>query len=210
MDRRCGAPGGCAPVRSGRPRHAGARCAPSRRSCARPRSCGRWRRRPIVRSMQPRRVRSTELAARRLAGEPVARIVGTKEFWGLPLRLSPGNPRAAAGDRNRGRGGARRARPRRPAHAGAAYRRPRHRLGRAPAGAAVRASQRLLHRHRRERGRAYDRPRQCGAARLRRARGVCCLRFRRGAGRRLRSRRFQSALRPQRRYRGIAARGPRA
>lgn len=29
------------------------------------------------------------LARRRLAGEPVARIVGTKEFWGLPLLLSP-------------------------------------------------------------------------------------------------------------------------
>jgi release factor glutamine methyltransferase len=28
-------------------------------------------------------------AARRLAGEPVARIVGWKEFWGLPLRLGP-------------------------------------------------------------------------------------------------------------------------
>jgi release factor glutamine methyltransferase len=27
-------------------------------------------------------------AQRRLAGEPVARILGTKEFWGLPLRLS--------------------------------------------------------------------------------------------------------------------------
>jgi release factor glutamine methyltransferase len=27
-------------------------------------------------------------ARRRLAGEPVARIVGRKEFWGLPLRLS--------------------------------------------------------------------------------------------------------------------------
>ena len=26
--------------------------------------------------------------ARRLAGEPIARIVGMKEFWGLPLRLS--------------------------------------------------------------------------------------------------------------------------
>jgi release factor glutamine methyltransferase len=30
-----------------------------------------------------------EYAQRRLAGEPVARIVGTKEFWGLPLKLSP-------------------------------------------------------------------------------------------------------------------------
>jgi release factor glutamine methyltransferase len=29
------------------------------------------------------------LAARRLAGEPVARIVGWKEFWGLPFRLGP-------------------------------------------------------------------------------------------------------------------------
>jgi len=28
-------------------------------------------------------------AYRRLAGEPVARILGTKEFWGLPLKLSP-------------------------------------------------------------------------------------------------------------------------
>jgi release factor glutamine methyltransferase len=26
---------------------------------------------------------------RRIAGEPVARIIGFKEFWGLPLRLSP-------------------------------------------------------------------------------------------------------------------------
>ncbi|MGE3150750.1 MAG: class I SAM-dependent methyltransferase, partial [Pseudorhodoplanes sp.] len=31
----------------------------------------------------------TALARRRLAREPVARIVGVKEFWGLPLRLSP-------------------------------------------------------------------------------------------------------------------------
>jgi release factor glutamine methyltransferase len=29
------------------------------------------------------------LAARRLAGEPVARIVGLKEFWGLPFAVSP-------------------------------------------------------------------------------------------------------------------------
>jgi release factor glutamine methyltransferase len=30
-----------------------------------------------------------ELAARRLGGEPVARITGVKEFWGLPLRVTP-------------------------------------------------------------------------------------------------------------------------
>jgi release factor glutamine methyltransferase len=29
------------------------------------------------------------LARRRLTGEPIARIIGLKEFWGLPLRLSP-------------------------------------------------------------------------------------------------------------------------
>ena len=32
--------------------------------------------------------RLEEFARRRLAGEPVARIVGEKEFWGLPLQLS--------------------------------------------------------------------------------------------------------------------------
>ncbi|MCW5713519.1 MAG: peptide chain release factor N(5)-glutamine methyltransferase [Bauldia sp.] len=30
------------------------------------------------------------LARRRFRGEPVARIVGEREFWGLPFRLSPG------------------------------------------------------------------------------------------------------------------------
>jgi release factor glutamine methyltransferase len=33
-------------------------------------------------------VRLEDVARRRMAGEPVARIVGVKEFWGLPLRLS--------------------------------------------------------------------------------------------------------------------------
>jgi release factor glutamine methyltransferase len=32
--------------------------------------------------------RLEEFVQRHLAGEPVARIVGTKEFWGLPLKLS--------------------------------------------------------------------------------------------------------------------------
>jgi len=32
--------------------------------------------------------RIEELGARRLKGEPVARILGHKEFWGLPLRIS--------------------------------------------------------------------------------------------------------------------------
>jgi release factor glutamine methyltransferase len=34
------------------------------------------------------RVTIARLAERRLAGEPVARILGEREFWGLPLRLS--------------------------------------------------------------------------------------------------------------------------
>jgi release factor glutamine methyltransferase len=33
-------------------------------------------------------MRIEEFARRRLAGEPVARILGLKEFWGLPLKLS--------------------------------------------------------------------------------------------------------------------------
>jgi release factor glutamine methyltransferase len=33
--------------------------------------------------------RISEFADRRLAGEPVARIVGVKEFWGMPFRLGP-------------------------------------------------------------------------------------------------------------------------
>src|SRR5882672_9204315 len=33
-------------------------------------------------------VRLEELACRRLKGEPVARILGAKEFWGLPLQVS--------------------------------------------------------------------------------------------------------------------------
>jgi release factor glutamine methyltransferase len=33
--------------------------------------------------------RLEDYAQRRMAGEPVARIIGLKEFWGLPLRLSP-------------------------------------------------------------------------------------------------------------------------
>jgi release factor glutamine methyltransferase len=32
--------------------------------------------------------RLADLAARRLTGEPVARIIGIREFWGLPLQLS--------------------------------------------------------------------------------------------------------------------------
>src|SRR5260370_8990829 len=33
-------------------------------------------------------IRLEDFARRRLSGEPIARILGLKEFWGLPLRLS--------------------------------------------------------------------------------------------------------------------------
>ncbi|HEV7881193.1 peptide chain release factor N(5)-glutamine methyltransferase [Bradyrhizobium sp.] len=33
--------------------------------------------------------RLEDYARRRMAGEPVARIIGVKEFWGLPLQISP-------------------------------------------------------------------------------------------------------------------------
>ena len=33
-------------------------------------------------------MRLEDIACRRLTGEPVARILGVKEFWGLPLQLS--------------------------------------------------------------------------------------------------------------------------
>jgi release factor glutamine methyltransferase len=36
----------------------------------------------------PEAARLEQASRRRLAGEPVARIVGTREFWGLPLQLS--------------------------------------------------------------------------------------------------------------------------
>jgi len=34
-------------------------------------------------------IRLEDFMRRRLAGEPAARILGSKEFWGLPLKLSP-------------------------------------------------------------------------------------------------------------------------
>ena len=41
------------------------------------------------RALDDEQVRALDgLAARRLAGEPVARLTGVKEFWGLPLRVS--------------------------------------------------------------------------------------------------------------------------
>ena len=105
------------------------------------------------------------------SGEPVARIVGGKEFWGLPLARFQVHAGAAAGDRDRGRSRARRDRRRRAAQPRALHRRSRHRLGRAPAGALDRTAERNRHRHRHQRRRPGHGPRQRPAARAsRRAR----------------------------------------
>ena len=188
--------------RAGRPRLARARCAPAGRPCARPRPHrADGRRRP-----QPRRRRSASASTRSPRGgstrEPVARILGVKEFWGLPLRLNAGDAGAAAGDRDRGRGGARRDRRRRAAHARAAHRRSRHRLGRAAARAAARIAERHRHRHR------HRAPRRSAAARDNagrlglgaRAEFVACD-FGAALDRPLRPRRQQSALHRERRDR---------
>ena len=55
----------------------------------------------------PTSPRIEALAARRLAGEPVARIIGVKEFWGLPFAAHPCGSGAASGHRDRGGNGAR-------------------------------------------------------------------------------------------------------
>jgi len=42
------------------------------------------------RCLQPAEIARVEtFAARRLGREPIARIIGTKEFWGLPLKVTP-------------------------------------------------------------------------------------------------------------------------
>ena len=99
----------CAVVPRGRPRHARARCAHPGRPCARARPCRR-----LPRRRTPPDHREAEaiaaLARRRLAREPVARIVGDEGILGPAVRAQCRHAGAAAGDRDRGRGGACRAR----------------------------------------------------------------------------------------------------
>ena len=141
-------------------------------------------------SRPPRAARSRMLAAnaierfaaRRLAGEPVARIVGHKEFWGLPLTVTPAVlvPRPdtetvvelalALLDRDGPRTRALR------------IRRSRHRLGRDPARAFERACRtRKASAPTSIRMRLRSRARTPQAAATRRARIVCRERLRRGA-----------------------------
>ena len=71
-----------------RPRHARSRRAHPGRPCARRSTTPRWWRRPTAASPATKPTRSPRWRARRLAREPVARILGVKEFWGLPLALN--------------------------------------------------------------------------------------------------------------------------
>ena len=148
------------------------------------------------------------LAARRLAHEPVARIIGARSSGAcrsssMPKRWCRGR-RPRPWSRRRWRRSTRRV-----ARAPAAHRRSRHRLGRAAARAALRAAGSLRRRHRYQPCRARLRARQCCGARPAGARRVRGLRLRRCAGGRVRSDRLQSALCRARRHRGVAARGAR-
>ena len=145
------------------------------------------------------------LARRRLAHEPVARIVGAKEFWSLRLRVDAATlvPRPetetvveaalAAIDR---RGSRTRA---------VAYCRSRHRHRRHLARASDRIAECLRRRHRRQSRRAGDRARQCSPPGLD-ARRLCRLRHGGGAVWSVRHHRLQSALYRLRRDRHVCLR----
>ena len=86
----------------------------------------------------PRPPAFAALLARRLAHEPVAYILGTRDFWTLDLRVTPRRADPARRQRDADRGGARAFR----AAGTAAHPRSRHRLGRAAARGAGRSGRR--------------------------------------------------------------------
>ena len=96
-------------------------------------------------------IRLEDFSRRRTGGEPVARILGAREFWGLPLKLSAATLVPRPDTETVVELALEMLRARSPAHTSAAHRRPRHRLRRDPAGAAVGAAGRPWHRHRHQR-----------------------------------------------------------
>ena len=185
-----------------------ARCAHPGRPRARARPCRRWWPRRRSRSPRARQRGSRGCAARRLAGEPVARIVGAKEFWGLSLHRHARRAGAAAGDRDRGRAGAR-------AHRSAADARTRAlRIADLGTGSGAillalltRTAERRRRRHRHRRAGARRRAAQCAKrSASRRARRSCAATTAaRCTGRSISSCR----TRPTSRRRDIAALAPR-
>ncbi len=142
---------------------------------------------------------------RRLAGEPVSRILGRREFWGLDFAVTPSGARSRAPTAKRwslaaldllARGRS------------APHSRSRHRLGLPAAGASCRTVGRAGRRRRYFRTAALDVARaNAGCARPRGAAGfVGRLGSVGSCRRRLRPRRFQSALYRQRRDRGARCR----
>ena len=123
-----------------------------------------------------RRVTAAEAARledalrRRLAGEPVARIVGVREFWGLPLQLSAATLVPRPDTETVVELALEMLRPSRRFGSAAAHRRHRHRFRGDFAGAAVRVAGRLWRRHRHQRGGVADRTRQCRRSGLGRSR----------------------------------------
>ena len=81
-------------------------------------------------------------ARRRIAGEPVARIVRMKEFWGLPLQLSPATLVPRPDTETVVELALEIVRATTAARPSPAHRRHRHRFRRDPAGAAVRIAAR--------------------------------------------------------------------
>ena len=146
------------------------------------------------------------LAQRRLAHEPVARIVGTKEFWGLRTRCRRRDAGASAGDRDSGRGRARRHRPARVAGAAVTDCRSRHWHWRHPARPFERTAECVRRRYRREPRRTCNRARQCSASGLE-ARRLSRLRHGGGVAGPVRHYRIQPALYCIGRYRHFAPGG---
>ena len=148
--------------------------------------------------------RVSAMLDRMLAREPLSRIIGRREFWGLEFLLSadtldprPESETIVEAVLTRLAG----ARPALP------FSRSRHRHRLSAAGAAVRVPGGERHRDRYRAGRRQDGARQCRAARHRRAGAVCRRKLGRGADRPVRRGGRKPSLYRARRDRRAAARG---
>ena len=97
-------------------------------------------------------MRLEDFARRRLAGEPVARILGFKEFWGLPLQLSAATLVPRPDTETVVELALEMGRAEHPPRSPASHRRYRHRIRRDSVGAVVRIARGLRRRHRHQPG----------------------------------------------------------